>query len=140
MSDGDLFSQDWADVPVANPLPVVDATERILTAYQVPPALLRAPKPAAFVAPASAPLGFVDRDSNHLAFVAQASHYGHTNPCLEPVSTNGAGRRFFDLEAVVRFALELLGRPYDGEKDLPLELWGEAIYEARRQGWKGGRR
>ena len=138
----DLFSQEWAAIPVANPLPRVDATEFILSALGAPPSALGAPS-SALGAPQpepQPPLTFIDRDSKHLAFVAQARYYGHDDHALEATSQDDAGRRFFDLEAVTRFAMELLGLPHNGETDLTREQWREATHQARSQGWKAGRR
>lgn len=168
----DLFSEDWAEIPVENPLPAPKAESFILSAMGspssalgfpssalgFPPVLIEMPRPTGlvhepcadtvlFLPSADQPSPAYD-DTHVLAFVAQAYCYGHRDQSLEPMHTNSAGRRFFDTEAVTRFAKSLVHREDDTDEGSDLrddneqmsqEIWRLAIEAARRTGRKGVR-
>lgn len=116
----DLFSREWADVPIENPLasPVqVAALASLPMPDQKPPRVIRE--------------GGYTMDANMLAFVAQARHYGHRHAALEPISIDVARRRIFDCLAVCEFARELLGEPH---ADMTPGNWARAIEAARKAG------
>jgi hypothetical protein len=70
-------------------------------------------------------------DADLLAFVAQARHYGHTDPSLTPVAVTEARRRIFDELEVIRFANELLRGVRSDRPRMTPERWREATLKAR---------
>ncbi len=71
-----------------------------------------------------------------LAFIAQAKHHGHTDPCLKPIGTDPGGRNLFDELEVARFANELLCGVRSDRPAMTPERWALAIAKAREWGGK----
>lgn len=99
-----------APAPVATPLPeAVANTPLHADVLAVPPAL------------------------NHClyAFVAQARWHGHTDPSLDRVYIDKAGRSIVDEVEVTRFANELLRGVRSDRPTMTPERWADAIATAR---------
>lgn len=71
-------------------------------------------------------------DPHPYAFIAQARHHGHTDPCLEPVAITEGGRRLFNEIEVIRFANELLRGVRSDRPGMTPERWAEAIQKVRQ--------
>lgn len=109
----DLFSEDWAAMPVR---PMV-VPERVHAPFV--PSLL------------DVLFASISPSPHLLAFVAQARHHGHTDPALEPIRVDSAGRRLFNETEIVRFANELLRGVRSDRPAMTPERWAQAIAKAR---------
>lgn len=65
------------------------------------------------------------------AFIAQARHAGLADPALEPIRTDGAGRRLYDEREVARYANELLRGVRSDMPPMTPKRWAEAIQAVR---------
>ena len=138
----DLFGGDLSPAPsTLSPVPVVPAPDpKPLVEISVPGMEKKTPEQlvhlaalAIAIADEICPASQRGQSINPhlLAFVAQARHYGHTDPALTPISVDSAGRRLFDEVEVTRFANELLRGVRSARPAMTPERWAEAIAKAR---------
>jgi hypothetical protein len=68
------------------------------------------------------------------AFIAQAKHYGMTDPSLTPACVTEAGQRIYEEAEVARYANELLRGVRSVKPTMTKERWALAIQKVRELG------